>query len=126
VKLTVKLTRVAVDGQLNVTVADAAEVGLIVPRSVGAPDITLTAPEPATSVIAVILVIVALVAAPRPELVRVKGADTVEPATARAPTLAARAGVRGVKFATTYVGPLIVTFCGSPLPVSPPEKLANW
>ena len=126
VKLTVKLARVAVDGQLNVTAAVPEAPGLIVPRSIGVPDATDTAPEPATSEMAVMPVMVASLAAPRPVLVRVKLTSTVEPATVRVPTVAARFGAIGVKFATTFAGPFIVMFCGSPLPASAPEKLANW
>ena len=110
--------------QMGVAVAE--EFGLIVPRSIGLPDATVTEPEPATSEMAVILVMVALVAAPKPVLVSVKLTSTLEPATVRAPTVAARLGASGVKFATTLAGRLIVRICGLVLPVSAPEKFANW
>jgi len=127
VKLTVKLTRVAVDGQFSVTVPVAEDPGLMVPRLTGVPDASVTAPEPTTSEMAVILVMVAFVAAARPVLVRVKLTRTVDPETVRVPTLTAILGASGVKFATMFAGPFIVRFCGFVLPVSgPPEKLANW
>ncbi len=71
VKFTVNFTRVAVAGQLNVTVPVADAVGTTVPRFTGVPEVTVTGPVPATLVIAVMLVMVVLVAAPTPVFVRV-------------------------------------------------------
>jgi hypothetical protein len=70
VKLTVNLTRVAVEGHEKTIVPDAVPPVVIVPRSTGNPEATLTVPEPLSTVIAVIDPIVAFAAVAFPECQR--------------------------------------------------------
>ena len=127
VKLTVKLTRVAVVGQVKVTGPWADEPGLIIPKAAGVPDATVTAPDPATVVMAERPVIMVFVAVPRPLFVSFNVTTRVTPGvpSTLVPTAAARLGASGVKFATTFAGAFIVMLCGLALPVNAPEKFAN-
>src|SRR5580704_6777835 len=127
VKLTVNRTRVADAGQENTIVPDPVPPVVIVPRSTGTPEATLTVPDPPRTVMPVIAAMVALPAAPNPEFSRVKGTLRVPAAepSVRTPTEAVRAGCRGAKLAVTAESELSVRVCGFAAPVSAPLKLVN-
>ena len=104
---------------------EVVALGAMAPRFTGKPEATLTAPEPVSTAIPVIEVMVAFDAGPEPEFNRLIGTTRV-PGVAPSvltPTDALKRGVTGVKFATTVEFALSDRFCGLVLPDSAPEKL---